>query len=388
MFVLQGLPSDAMSTENAAIFCNSIKWPLMIDPQLQGIRWIKNKYGKQLHIIRLGQKNFLDTVEKCVTSGQPLLIENLPEEIDVVLDPLLGRVLIKKGTAMKMGDKEIEYNHDFKLFLHTKMANPHYKPELQAQLTLINFTVTRTGLEDQLLAEVVKADRPDLEEQKAELTRQQNEYKILLKSLEDDLLARLSSAGDNILSDSALVENLEHTKKTATEVELKVSEAKKTSNEIDIAREFYRDAASRASVLYFILDDLNKINLMYQFSLKSFSVVFDVAIQRAVMDDDVEVRVKNLIDSITFQVFQYTTRGLFECDKLIFTAQMAFQILLMKDEINPAELDFLLRFPSTANSVSPVEFISNIGWGAIKILSGMEEFRNLDRDIENNTKRW
>ena len=37
------------------------------------------------------------------------------------------------------------------------------------------------GLEDQLLAEVVKADRPDLEEQKAELTRQQNEYKILLK---------------------------------------------------------------------------------------------------------------------------------------------------------------------------------------------------------------
>ena len=221
------------------------------------------------------------------------------------------------------------------------------------------------------------------------MTRQQNEYKILLKSLEDDLLARLSSADSStILSDSALVENLEHTKKTATEVELKVAEAKKTSNQIDIAREFYREAASRASVLYFILDDLNKINLMYQFSLKSFSVVFDVAIQRAVMDDDVEVRVKNLIDSITFQVFQYTTRGLFECDKLIFTAQMSFQILLMKEEINPAELDFLLRFPSTANSVSPVEFISNVGWGAIKILSGMEEFRNLDRDIENNAKRW
>ena len=51
----------------------------------------------------------------------------------------------------------------------------------KAQTTLINFTVTRTGLEDQLLAEVVKADRPDLEEQKAALTRQQNEYKILLK---------------------------------------------------------------------------------------------------------------------------------------------------------------------------------------------------------------
>ena len=63
----------------------------------------------------------------------------------------------------------------------------------------------------------------DLEEQKAELTRQQNEYKILLKSLEDDLLMRLSSAGDNILSDSALVENLEFTKKTAADIEIKVT---------------------------------------------------------------------------------------------------------------------------------------------------------------------
>jgi len=68
--------------------------------------------------------------------------------------------------AIKIGDKEVEYNADFQLILQTKLANPHYKPEMQAQTTLINFTVTRDGLEDQLLAEVVKAERPDLEELK------------------------------------------------------------------------------------------------------------------------------------------------------------------------------------------------------------------------------
>ena len=384
----EGLPSDSMSTENATILCNSLKWPLMIDPQLQGIKWIKNRYGKDLTTIRLGPPGYLDIVEKCIINGTVLLIENMPEDVEPVLDSLLGRQLIKKGTAVKLGDKEVEYNPSFQLFLHSKMANPHYKPELQAQTTLINFTVTKSGLEDQLLAEVVKADRPDLEEQKAALTRQQNEYKILLKSLEDDLLSRLSNAGDDILSDTTLVENLEKTKATATDIEAKVKQAKITSAEIDIAREFYRPAAARASVLYFILNDLNKIHPMYQFSLKAFSVVFDCAIQRAVMSDDVAVRVANLIDSITFQVFQYTTRGLFECDKLIFTSQMAFQILLMKDEINPSELDFLLRFPIQANQVSPVEFITNSGWGAIKSLALMEEFRNLDRDIENNAKRY
>lgn len=93
---------------------------------------------------------------------------------------------------------------------------------MQAQTTLINFTVTRDGLEDQLLAEVVRAERPDLEELKADLTKQQNDFKIMLKSLEDDLLSRLSSAGENILGDTALVENLEITKRTATEIEEKV----------------------------------------------------------------------------------------------------------------------------------------------------------------------
>lgn len=103
----------------------------------------------------------------------------------------------------------------------------------------------------------------------AELTRQQNEFKIKLKELEDSLLSRLSSAGGNFLSDTALVENLETTKQTATEIEKKVEEAKVTEKKINEARENYRPAASRASLLYFILNDLEKINPLYQFSLKA-----------------------------------------------------------------------------------------------------------------------
>ena len=58
----------------------------------------------------------------------------------------------------------------FRMILQTKLANPHYKPEMQAQATLINFTVTRDGLEDQLLAEVVATERPDLEKTKVLFT--------------------------------------------------------------------------------------------------------------------------------------------------------------------------------------------------------------------------
>lgn len=142
----EGLPSDRMSIENATILSNSDRWPLMIDPQLQGIKWIKQKYGEELKVIRLGQKGYLDIIEEALIKGKTVSIENIGEHLDPVLDPLLGRNLIKKGKAIKIGDKEIEYNSEFRLILHTKLANPHYKPEMQAQTTLINFTVTRDGL--------------------------------------------------------------------------------------------------------------------------------------------------------------------------------------------------------------------------------------------------
>jgi dynein heavy chain len=264
----EGLPSDRMSSENATILTNCERWPLMIDPQLQGIKWIKTRYGADLKIIRLGQKGYLDAIEKAVSNGDVVLIENIGETVDPVLDPLIGRNTIKKGRAIKMGDKEVDYHPEFKLILQTKLANPHYQPEMQAQTTLINFTVTRDGLEDQLLAAVVSKERPDLEKLKGDLTRQQNQFKITLKELEDSLLARLSAAEGNFLGDYALVENLEHTKRTAAEIEVKAEQAKKTEIDINLARENYRPAAARASLLYFILNDLNKINPMYQFSLK------------------------------------------------------------------------------------------------------------------------
>uniref|UniRef100_A0A4W6G6H0 Dynein axonemal heavy chain 17 n=1 Tax=Lates calcarifer TaxID=8187 RepID=A0A4W6G6H0_LATCA len=121
---------------------------------------------------------------------------------------------------------------------------------------------------------------------------------------------------------------------------------------------------------------------------QAFSVVFQKAVQKAEPDEALKQRVSNLIDSITSSVFQYTTRGLFECDKLTYIAQLAFQILLMNKEINPAELDFLLRYPVQPGVTSPVDFLSNHSWGGIKSLCSMEEFRNLDRDIEGSAKRW
>ncbi|XP_053327234.1 dynein axonemal heavy chain 11-like [Spea bombifrons] len=384
----EGLPSDTMSIQNGTILTNCERWPLMIDPQLQGIKWIKSRYGSRLKVVNLGQKGYVDIIEQAVVAGDPVLIENLEEIIDPVLDPLLGRHTLKKGRYIRIGDKECKFHPKFRLILHTKLADPHYKPEIQAQTTLINFTVTRDGLEDQLLADVVNLERPDLEQFKSELTKQQNYFKIELKMLEDELLTRLSAAETNFLGDTLLVEKLETTKHTAAEIEMKVLEAKVNEVKINEARENYRPVAARASLLYFIVNDLKKISPMYQFSLKAFNNVFHKAVQQAEPADDVRLRVNNLIDCVTYSTFIYISRGLFERDKITFTAQLAFQLLLMNKEISAHELDFLLRFNIDYIYHSPLEFLSNSAWSAIKTMSFMDEFRGLDRDIEGSPKRW
>lgn len=122
----ENLPNDRMSIENATILTNAERWPLMIDPQLQGIKWIKTREAENLKVVRLGSKGYmlnnvpyvvilllyryLDAIENVVSNGGCLLLENIGESVDPVLDPLLGRLTIKRGKYIKMGDKEVEYH--------------------------------------------------------------------------------------------------------------------------------------------------------------------------------------------------------------------------------------------------------------------------------------
>ena len=168
----QKLPSDRVSTENGAILTNSDRYSLIIDPQLQGITWLKKREeANDLKVTRLSNPKVVKVLEAAIEAGNPVMIENLENSIDAVIAPVYSRQVINRGRSkyIKMGDKELSLSPQFNLYLHTKLQSPHYPPEIQAECTLINFTVTESGLEDQLLALVVKKERPDLAAQKEQL---------------------------------------------------------------------------------------------------------------------------------------------------------------------------------------------------------------------------
>jgi len=125
----QGLPADKVSIENGTILTNSVRYCLMIDPQLQGITWIREKEkNNSLKSVRLGSKNIIRELEQSIENGYSALIENMGEKIDAILMPVVSRSVVKKGKnlLMKFGGKDLTLHPNFKLFMHTKLSNPHY----------------------------------------------------------------------------------------------------------------------------------------------------------------------------------------------------------------------------------------------------------------------
>lgn len=139
------------------------------------------------------------------------MIENIEETLDPSLEPLLTKDVRKVSgqPSIKLGDSWVAINNDFKFFVTTKLQNPHYLPEVCIKVTLINFTVTPMGLEDQLLVDVVKYEQPELEQQKDTLIVQLADFKRQLQEIEDKILGLVSSAGEDILADEELINVLE-----------------------------------------------------------------------------------------------------------------------------------------------------------------------------------
>jgi dynein heavy chain len=394
----EGLPADRVSLENGAIVTSAARWPLIIDPQLQGIKWLRkraemNEENQGFIVITLTMSDWPKRLEGAISQGQVCIIENLGQELDATLDPVLARAVYKKGRNyfLKLGGEEVEYDPKFQLYMLTKLSNPHYKPEVAAQCTLVNFIATEKGLEDQLLAKVVGVEKPELEAEMCALQEKFNEYKITLLELEDQLLERLANAPDDILSDIPLIEGLEATKAASTEINAAVAKGKETEIAISKAREVYRPAASESAMLYFMLTGFNSISHMYQYSLDAFVQFFFKGISKAVAAPDEVARVANLKASIRFTIFTWVSRGLFEDHKIILYSQLTFNLMRRKElseELNMTYFNFLLRGPKKLGEENPVEWLPDSHWAAILSLSELDEFTRMPDDIQEASPRF
>ncbi|XP_070580015.1 dynein axonemal heavy chain 1-like isoform X2 [Ptychodera flava] len=376
---IAGLPRDNLSVENAVMVQYSQRWPLFIDPQGQANRWIKTmEKDNGIDIIKLTDRDFLRSLENAVRFGKPCLLENVAEELDPALEPILLRQTFKQqgSTVIKLGDAVIPYHDDFKFYITTKLPNPHYTPEVSTKVTVVNFTLSPSGLEDQVLSRVVAEERPDLEEAKNQLIISNAKMKQELKEIEDKILERLSASQGSPVDDVDLIAVLEASKIKAGEIKAKVTVAEETEREIDETRSQYIPVAVRTSLLFFCTTDLANVDPMYQYSLEWFLSLFMSGIANSERADKVEERIKHINDYFTFSLYSNVCRSLFEKHKLMFSFLVSIRILMNEGKINMDEWRFLLGGGSSIpeeieNPAS--DWLSERSWKDILTLAGLRE---------------
>jgi dynein heavy chain len=353
----QGLPTDPVSVNNGILVDKCRRWPLMIDPQMQANVWIRKKEESNgVVITTMRDPNLLRALENCIRLGKPLLLEDVGEQIEPALEPVLQKAVFKNGSRMliRLGDSDVDYDSNFRLYMTTKLPNPHYLPEVSIKVTIINFTVTMLGLEQQLLGQVVATEAPELEARRVKLMLAMADYKRQLLSLEAKILQLLSESEGNILDDEVLINTLSDSKRTSITISERVAEAEVTELDINEKRSRYLEVATRGSIIYFVIADLATVDPMYQYSLAYYKMLF----QRCIDDSerpsngDVDVRIHNIIDYATLIIYQNICRGLFEKDKILFSSSICFQILRQGKEIGDGEWNLFIRGPGSVDRAS------------------------------------
>ncbi|TNM97969.1 hypothetical protein fugu_014215 [Takifugu bimaculatus] len=391
---IAGLPVDSYSTDNGITVFNSRRWPLMIDPQGQANRWIKNmEKSNHLVTIKLTDADYVRKLENCIPAGTPVLLENVGEELDPVIEPVLMKLTFKQqGTEyMKIGDNIVEYNRNFFFYMTTRLRNPHYLPEVAVKVCLLNFMITPQGLQDQLLGIVAAKEKPELEEKKHQLILESADNNKQLKEIEDRILHVLSSSEGSILENETAIEILSSSKTLSIEISEKQKIASVTEEEIDDTRMGYRPVAEHSAILFFCISELANIEPMYQYSLTWFVNLYVNSIANSEPSDDLDQRLFNIVDHFTLSIYKNVCRSLFEKDKLLFSLLLTVGIMQGKGQIDEQVWRFLLTGGIALDNPYPnpaPEWLSIKSWSEIVRASNLPNLSGLFQHVQDNIAKW
>ncbi|XP_012868489.1 PREDICTED: cytoplasmic dynein 1 heavy chain 1 [Dipodomys ordii] len=322
------LPADDLCTENAIMLKRFNRYPLIIDPSGQATEFIMNEYKDR----KITRTSFLDdafrkNLESALRFGNPLLVQDV-ESYDPVLNPVLNREVRRTGgrVLITLGDQDIDLSPSFVIFLSTRDPTVEFPPDLCSRVTFVNFTVTRSSLQSQCLNEVLKAERPDVDEKRSDLLKLQGEFQLRLRQLEKSLLQALNEVKGRILDDDTIITTLENLKREAAEVTRKVEETDIVMQEVETVSQQYLPLSTACSSIYFTMESLKQIHFLYQYSLQFFldiyhNVLYENPNLKGVSDHTQRLAT---VTRDLFQVaFNRVARGMLHQDHITFAMLLA-----------------------------------------------------------------
>lgn len=395
-----GLPSDYVSQCSGLFAIYANKWAMLIDPQQQANKWLKAIHGSSESFIvvksDMPEKKFNDIFKTALSNGYTLLLEDCEETLNSSLDTVISRAWfvnqLDQRVLINFNEELVSFHENFKLFMTTKVSNPKFLPDVFIRTNVINFTVTQKGLEDQLLAEVMKLEKPEVENLKNQNIDKIGLYNRKMQELEKQILKLLVECESSPVEDENLLKTLKSSKKTAEEVKAKMESIEKIDKELELTREQYRSIATRGSILFFVVADLCSIDSMYQYSFQYIVKLFKAAIRTT--EDNTTNRYSSLISNITKTIYKNVSRGVFEEHKMILSFLIAIDLDLKTNQLPQLKWELFLKGSGVIDRSGQIHnpnpnLFSDYNWDLLTVLErNFVGFQGLQKDMTVNLDTW
>lgn len=275
-----GLSSDKQFIENASLITKYLELPfstspipLLLDPTASAGKWLKEflkSKSIKFEVLNQNDDRFTYSLELGVRFGKVLIIDDVTQNFTASLLSILSMKIHSRFNKkmLHIGNKLIDLHEDFRLILVTSSDIKHLGGEINANVTIVPFTLTSSGMTDQLLSKWISIKHPDTENKRIQLL--QNEGKLMQEKLhlQDKLLEELSHAEGDILKNEKLLATLNQIKESSADIEKSLNDSHEVRIKLFDNYNEYKEICGQSATFYV------GISKIYELHPKSFTKIF------------------------------------------------------------------------------------------------------------------
>jgi dynein heavy chain len=439
-WIINGLPSDNGSIDNAVILFETNKQTLIIDPQKQAYKFIEKLHKADFVLYKKTEdsiENFKN-ISYCIKHGRVLIFDYISYDIPSEAEPLLNMDIININNVKHINlneNFEVPLHENFKTFFISYLTNPSFNPELYGKISIINFSVTKSGLVQQLLSVIVNQEAPAEEIERINILQKQFLLNETMNKMENEILEKLNVSNQTLLDNDSLIISLEESKRLSDEAGMQIISAKQTEERIDRFRMSYYSLAKIGMLIFFCFSEMYYVEEIYQFSITWFindNLIKSIKNCVNVEKGNLERRVNYLKKNLLITAYHTICRSLLNKDKILLSFLLLLRIYEEEGKITIEEMRFLFsdRVNNIINNknnndnnndndnendvskkwfskfsekniidIDPEEiyremiskkpdFIDKIKWDKIVKLNTLKDFKGIYEDFLNNQEFW
>jgi dynein heavy chain len=345
---------DPSNLENVLLMLFSPIAPYVIDPMSQSLKLIRayESLDRNLAILKPTSPTVMRTLEMLVRNGGVAAIEDMGNTVDPALDYVTSRktVVTDGKTLMKVGDRMVELDENFKLYLITRLGNPHLHPQMFVRTNVIYFTTTTEEIIRRECNNIFSARFP---EKDAELTEVRTAIRAKRKAAlaaEARFIEMVKNMSGTVLDDDIMVASLKAEKDGMVQIQADLDKDLEKLKELQAEKDSFEPVAKRIANMIEIASNFTRISPVYQFPYGAFKNLVKQSVREVPDNESFDLLLEGIMKKVTFALFKRIATALSAQHQLVWGFILSSRILMDSRRVSEDQWNLFIRGGSSSES--------------------------------------